>query len=290
MFSDIKNGVIVDATFGGGGHTRRMLERGGLTVIGIDQDADAVANIADLAGDPRFTFVSGAFGDLAQLLDAEGVERIDGVLFDLGVSSHQLDQPARGFSFRQSGPLDMRMGDGRLTAAEIVNEWSEADIASVIRRYGEERFAVRIARAICAARPIEDTSTLAATVKEAIPAATRQTGGHPARRTFQALRIAVNDELGELERGLKAALDRLAPGGRCVVISYHSLEDRIVKQEFVAAARTCVCPPGLPVCACDTVPQVTIVTKKAVNPSEAEVERNPRARSAKMRCAEKLAA
>ncbi len=290
MFSDIKNGVIVDATFGGGGHTRRMLERGGLTVIGIDQDADAIANIADLAGDPRFTFVSGSFGDLDQLLDAEGVERIDGVLFDLGVSSHQLDQPSRGFSFRHPGPLDMRMGDGRLTAAEIINEWPEAEIASVIRRYGEERFAVRIARAICAARPIEDTSALAAIVKEAIPAATRQTGGHPARRTFQALRIAVNDELGELERGLKAALDRLAPGGRCVVISYHSLEDRIVKQEFVAAAKTCVCPPGLPVCACGTVPQVTIVTKKAVNPTDTEVARNPRARSAKLRCAEKLAA
>jgi len=290
MFSDIKSGVIVDATFGGGGHTRRMLERGGLTVIAIDRDADAAVNAAELASDDRFAFVTGSFGNLAQLLDAEGVKSIDGVLFDLGVSSHQLDQPMRGFSYRHPGPLDMRMGDGSLTASEIVNEWAESDLASVISRYGEERFARRIARAILAARPINDTASLADIVREAIPAATRQTGGHPARRTFQALRIAVNDELGELERGLDAALDRLSPGGRCVVISYHSLEDRIVKQKFVASARTCVCPPGLPICVCETVPQVTIVTKKAIGPSDAEVTRNPRARSAKLRCCEKVAA
>jgi 16S rRNA (cytosine1402-N4)-methyltransferase len=290
MFTDIKSGVIVDATFGGGGHTRRFLNRGGLDVIGLDQDPDAVANTADLADNEHFSFVRGSFGDLAQILDAEGIETIDGVLFDLGVSSHQLDEPTRGFSYRHPGPLDMRMGDGPLTAAAIVNEWSEADLARVIREYGEERFSVRIARAICQARPIADTASLASIVREAIPAATRKTGGHPARRTFQALRIAVNDELGELERGIDAAIEHLAPHGRCVVISYHSLEDRIVKQRFASAAQTCVCPPGLPVCACNTVPELIIVTRKALGPTEAEVASNPRARSAKLRCAQKVAA
>lgn len=290
MFSDIKSGVILDATFGGGGHTRRLLNRGGLDVIGLDQDPDAGPNTADLADNEHFSFVRGSFGNLAQILDAEGIESIDGVLFDLGVSSHQLDEPTRGFSYRHPGPLDMRMGDGPLTAGVIVNEWSEADIARVIREYGEERFSVRIARAICKARPIADTASLASIVREAIPAATRKTGGHPARRTFQALRIAVNDELGELERGLDAAIERLAPNGRCVVISYHSLEDRIVKQRFAAAAQTCVCPPGLPVCACNTVPELIIVTRKAISPDDAEVASNPRARSAKLRCAQKVAA
>lgn len=290
MFNDIKSGVIVDATFGGGGHTRRMLARGGLQVIGIDQDPDAAANAGDLADDAHFSFVRGSFGNLAQILDAEGIDSIDGVLFDLGVSSHQLDEPTRGFSYRNHGPLDMRMGDGPLTADEIVNRWPETELASVIGKYGEERFAVRIARAICKARPIADTASLAAIVRDAIPAATRTTGGHPARRTFQGLRIAVNDELGELERGLVAAIDRLAPGGRCVVISYHSLEDRIVKQRFAAGAVTCVCPPGLPVCGCNTIPELSIVTRKPLLPTEEEIDRNPRARSAKLRCAQKVAA
>ena len=288
MFTTIESGIVVDATFGGGGHTRQLLARGGVTVIGIDRDPDAAANTADL-GD-EFRFAQGTFGNLEQILDDEQVPAIDGVLFDLGVSSHQLDQPTRGFSYRSPGPLDMRMGSESLTADEIVNEWSEADIAHVIRRYGEERFAGRIARSICKARPISDTATLAEIVKQAIPAATRQTGGHPAKRTFQALRIAVNDELGELERGLDAALARLAPGGRCVVISYHSLEDRIVKQRFAAAATGCVCPPELPVCACDNVADVRLITRKPLRPSDAEIERNPRARSAKLRCAEMVAA
>ncbi len=290
MFSAIESGVIVDATFGGGGHTRRMLERPELDVIGIDQDADAFANAADLAGNSHFRFIKGSFGNLSQILDVEKVDTIDGVLFDLGVSSHQLDQPSRGFSYRQPGPLDMRMGDAPLTADEIVNGWSEADLAQIIRKYGEERFAGRVARAICKARPISDTASLADIVRDAIPAATRQTGGHPARRTFQALRIAVNDELGELERGLEAAIERLAPGGRCVVLSYHSLEDRIVKQRFAAAANSCICPPDLPVCACDVVPTMSVVTRRPMLPTTEEIERNPRARSAKLRCAQKVAA
>ena len=290
LFSAIESGVIVDATFGGGGHTRRMLERPELDVIGIDQDADAVANATDMAANRHFRFVKGSFGNLSQILDVEKFDTIDGVLFDLGVSSHQLDQPSRGFSYRQPGPLDMRMGIGPLTADEIVNGWSEAELAQIIRKYGEERFAGRIARAICKARPISDTASLAEIVRDAIPAATRQTGGHPARRTFQALRIAVNDELGELERGLDAAIERLAPGGLCVVVSYHSLEDRIVKQRFVEAARSCICPPELPVCGCDTVPTMSVITRKPMLPTAEEVERNPRSRSAKLRCAQKVAA
>ncbi len=207
------------------------------------------------------------------------------------MSSHQLDEGARGFSYRDPGPLDMRMDRaGAISAGTIVNEWSESEIAKVLRELGEERFSRRIAAAIVGSRPITDTVALARIVTDAIPAATRRTGGHPARRTFQALRIAVNDELGELRRGLDAALERLAPGGRCVVISYHSLEDRIVKHRFVEESTGCTCPPEFPVCQCGRTARATLVTRKPLRPTEEEVAANPRARSALLRAVERSAA
>ncbi len=289
MFESIPAGTVLDATYGGGGHTRAILTAldASNTVFGVDRDQAAIERFVPQA---RLTVAQGRFGDLAALLDAAAIDSLSGALFDLGVSSHQLDQAARGFSYRHPGPLDMRMGDGPLTAGEIVNEWSEAAVADVLRTYGEERFAGRIARAICEARPISDTVHLAEVVKAAIPAATRRSGGHPARRTFQALRIVVNDELAELERGLDAALERLAPGGRCVVISYHSLEDRIVKRRFTSGATGCTCPPELPACVCGKTPELRRLTRKPVRPSADEVDRNPRARSARLRAVEKVAA
>ena len=289
MLQSIGQGVVVDATFGGGGHTRRLLDAlpSSVRILGIDRDPAALRTAPE---DDRLVVVHGRFGDLDDILDTAGIDTISGALFDLGVSSHQLDEPERGFSYRSPGPLDMRMGDNSLTAGEVVNEWPEADLARAIHTYGEERFAGRIARAICRARPISDTEQLAGIIRDAIPAATRRTGGHPARRTFQALRIVVNDELGELERGLDAALDRLTPGGRCVVISYHSLEDRLVKRRFGRGAAGCQCPPDLPVCVCGRVPELVLVGRKALRPSDTEVAANPRSRSARMRVAERAAA
>lgn len=286
MFKPLTAGVVVDATFGGGGHTRRMLEElaDEIRIVGIDRDPDALANAEQ---EDRLTVIKGNFGDMRHLLGQADVDAPVGFLFDLGVSSHQLDEGARGFSYHQAGPLDMRMGDDvELTASEIVNEWSHGDLASIIRRYGEEKMAGRIATAIIAHRPITSTDELARIVAEAMPAALRR-GGHPARRTFQAIRIAVNDELGAITRGLDDALDMLAPGGRCAVISYHSLEDRLVKQRFAAGAVGCVCPPELPVCACDADPELRILTRKPIEPGPTEIAANPRARSARMRVAEK---
>jgi 16S rRNA (cytosine1402-N4)-methyltransferase len=218
-----------------------------------------------------------------------------GVLFDLGVSSHQLDTPRRGFSYRRAGPLDMRMGSPAgdnvepRSAADIVNRADRAELARIIRRYGEERFASRIADAIVAARPIGDTVRLAEVVAGAIPAPARRRG-HPARRTFQAIRIAVNDELAALADGLDAAIDALAGGGRIVVIAYHSLEDRIVKRRLVAGSRGCVCPPELPVCVCDAAAELRLLTRKPLRPGVDEASANPRARSAVLRAAERIAA
>lgn len=279
-----RGGPVIDATYGGGGHSR-LLADAGHEVIALDRDPDVPPPPDGVRLMPR------RFGDLGAVCDELGIDRIGGALFDLGVSSHQLDTTDRGFSYRSGGPIDMRMDPtDPLSAATIVNEWPEADVADVIRRHGEERFARRIAAAIVAARPIDDTATLADVVRTAIPAATRRTGGHPARRTFQALRIAVNDELGELERGLDAALDRLAVGGRCVVISYHSLEDRIVKRRFADEATGCICPPELPVCTCGREPRGRLLTRKPVRADDAEVEANPRARSALLRAVERVAA
>jgi 16S rRNA (cytosine1402-N4)-methyltransferase len=237
--------------------------------------------------------LKGNFGDIDRLLSEARVPYADGFLFDLGVSSPQLDVASRGFSFKEDAPLDMRMDPGHhaLSAAEVIATYSEADLARIIREYGEERWASRIAAFITAARarrPIATTGELVEVIKAAVPASARRSGGHPAKKTFQALRIEVNDELGVLNTALGSAFRWLAPGGRIVVISYHSLEDRIVKRAFVEASRRCVCPPDLPVCSCGHQPVLHIVTRRPIVPSEREIGENPRARSARMRVAERL--
>ncbi len=292
LFRPLPRGVLVDATFGGGGHTAAILQNlaDGIEVVAIDRDPDAVANqAAGLAEfQDRLRVVQGNFGDIDVILDSIGIDGIAGALFDLGVSSYQLDAPGRGFSYRHAGPLDMRMGpDAETSADELVNEAPVDDLERVIRRFGEERHARRIARAIVAARPIATTVELAEVVRAAVPAAARREGGDPARRTFQALRIEVNQELAAVERGVAAAIDRLDPGGRCVVISYHSLEDRIAAELIRRRTRVDV-PPGFPV---EPPPAEFIdLTPKALRPSQEEVARNRRARSARLRAIERRAA
>jgi 16S rRNA (cytosine1402-N4)-methyltransferase len=285
-------GIVVDATVGRGGHARRILDAApAARLVGIDRDIDALeSSRADLSSyGERVRLVHENFTQLASVLERLGVAPVRGVLFDLGVSSPQLDQPDRGFSFRHEGPLDMRMDRTRqLSADVVVNEYSERDLARVIGTYGEERFAGRVARAIVRARPIRTTSRLAEVVKEAIPAATRRHGGHPARRTFQAVRIEVNDELGALRTALPSALDVLDAGGRLGVISYHSLEDRYVKRFFAEQARGCVCPPDLPVCRCDARARVRVLTRRPVRPSSRETAQNPRSSSARLRAVERI--
>ncbi len=278
-------GVIVDATFGGGGHARALAAASGdHQVVGIDRDPRARANAGDLR------VLAGDFGDFDDLLEDAGIGVISGALFDLGISSHQVDEPGRGFSYRAEGPLDMRMDPTQeRSAAEVVNTYAESELVRILRTYGEEGQAKRIARAIVAARPIETTTQLADVIASAMPAALRRSG-HPARKTFQAIRIEVNDELQSVRRGVDAALGRLAVGGRCAVISYHSLEDRIVKRRFVEGASGCECPPELPVCACGRDPELRLVTRKPVVAGDAEVGANPRARSARLRVAEKARA
>lgn len=285
-------GIIVDATLGRGGHAARLLAAAPRSrLIGIDRDPIALAASHSALDEfsRRTTFVREDFTRLEAVLERLGIEAIRGVLFDLGVSSPQLDEAARGFSFRHEGPLDMRMDPGSdLTADEVVNTYDERALARVIRIYGEERFATRIARAIVRSRPVRTTAQLADVVRTAIPAATRRTGGHPARRTFQALRIEVNAELEALDRALPVAIDALDPGGRIAVISYHSLEDRRVKKEFQERARGCVCPPDLPICVCGRGADLRILTRRPLRPSDDEIEANPRARAAKLRAAERL--
>jgi 16S rRNA (cytosine1402-N4)-methyltransferase len=279
--------LVVDATFGGGGHSRALLAAfPSIRVIAIDRDPDAAAPAAEMG--ERVRFVLGDFRHIDDLVRGEGADEIDAVVFDLGVSSHQLDVGDRGLSFHRRGPLDMRFGpDGALRAAEVVNQWDQDRLAGVIRRFGEDPYAGRIAAAIVRARPLGDTEELAAVVAAAVPAPARRRG-HPARRTFQAIRIAVNDELDALRRGLDAALSLLRPGGRIAVISYHSLEDRIVKRRFAAGAVGCVCPPDLPVCGCGRSAELRLLTRRAVVPGGEEVAANPRARSARLRAAEKV--
>jgi 16S rRNA (cytosine1402-N4)-methyltransferase len=285
-------GTLVDATLGRGGHARALLDAAERArLVGIDRDAVALeesrANLAEFSD--RTRFVRGDFKEIASLLERLGDAEVRGVLFDLGVSSPQLDEPERGFGYRTEGPLDMRMDlSQELTAGDVVNDYPVAQLTSVIRRYGEERFASRIARAIERSRPIETTTRLADVVKEAIPAATRRTGPHPARRTFQAIRIEVNGEITALEAALPTAVEVLEPGGRVAVISYHSLEDRIVKRYFNEEARGCTCPPEFPVCRCDAHARVRVLTRRPIRPPEAEIQHNPRASSAKLRVAERL--
>ncbi len=276
-------GLLLDATFGGGGHTRALVAAG-FEVLAVDRDPAAAANADGLAG---VEFHRGDFRDAAALLAGRDLAA---ALFDLGVSSHQFDVAGRGFSYRHDGPLDMRMGpDAPTDAATIVNTWPQAELARILRRFGEERFAARIAAAIVRARPLRTTTELAEAVAGAVPAAARRRS-HPARRTFQAIRIAVNDELPALAEGLDAALDALRPGGRIAVISYHSLEDRIVKRRFAAGAQGCVCPPDMPVCGCDRTAELRLLTRKPRRPSDDETAANPRVRSARLRAAEKVAA
>ena len=287
-------GVLLDATLGGAGHSRAVLEAAPqLRLIGLDQDPSAVAaartRLADAGFGDRAVVVQARFDHLAQVLDDHRVPGLAAVLFDLGVSSPQFDRGDRGFSYRHDAPLDMRMDPGSpVSARDVVNDWPAARLLQLLRENGEGRFAGRIVRAIEAARPVESTGQLAEIVRTAIPAAARRTGGHPARRVFQAIRIAVNEELDVLPVALDAALEALVPGGRCVVISYHSGEDRIVKERFrTAATGGCTCPPGLP-CVCGAVPTVRLLTRRALRPSEAEVAGNRRAESARLRAVERL--
>lgn len=284
MLEPARGGTVVDATFGGGGHSRALLaSHPGTRIFAIDRDPDA----ASAAGDLPVAFVTGDFRNLRSLLEREGIDELDGAVFDLGVSSHQLDVGERGFSYRQSGPLDMRMGpDAPITADDVVNGWDRARLADALRRFGEERFAGRIASAVVRSRPIADTVELARVVADAVPARAGRRG-HPARRTFQAIRIVVNDELTALAAGLDDAVRMLRPGGRVVVIAYHSLEDRIVKRRFAAGAAGCTCPPDLPVCACEAVAELRLLTRRPMRPGPDEVLANPRARSARLRAAEK---
>ncbi|MBT8212557.1 MAG: 16S rRNA (cytosine(1402)-N(4))-methyltransferase RsmH [Acidimicrobiia bacterium] len=290
------SGLIVDATFGGGGHSRALLAAArDRRILAIDRDPEA-ASRAEGIEDPRLRFVRGNFADLESLLggaadDDDGDGRsggLRGVLFDLGVSSRHLDEPERGFSYHQTGPLDMRMGpDAPHTADDVVNTWSEQQLVDILRSYGEERFARRIAAGIVSARPIEDTRHLADVVASAVPAPARRKR-HPARKAFQSIRIAVNGELDALRIGLEAATRLVRPGGRVAVISYHSLEDRIVKRHFASGIAGCMCPPDLPVCTCGRVAEWRSLARKPLRPTDAEVTRNPRSRSARLRVIEKL--
>ncbi|TJY43381.1 16S rRNA (cytosine(1402)-N(4))-methyltransferase RsmH [Cohnella pontilimi] len=298
------DGIYVDCTLGGAGHSAEIASRLGTTgrLIALDQDESALQNarVKLSSFGSVVTLVKSNFRHLKQALRTAGVEeidgipRVDGVLFDLGVSSPQLDEAERGFSYQHDAELDMRMDrDQPLTAKTIVNEWDEKQIADILRDYGEEKFARSIARTIGAARakaPIETTGQLVDLIKSAIPAAARRTGPHPAKRSFQALRIAVNDELGAFRDALAQAIDVLNPGGRVAVITFHSLEDRICKTAFQAEVATCTCPPDFPVCVCGggSGGRLRLTPRKPVLPSERELAENPRARSAKLRVAEKI--
>ena len=284
--------VIVDATLGGGGHSELLLARGA-QVVGFDQDLEAVAEAEKrLGANPNFAVVPKNFAFLNEGLEELGIAEVDGILLDLGVSSHQLDAAERGFSFRASAPLDMRMDTrSSLTAQQLVAEASEEALVRILRDYGEERFSRRIARRIVQEReksPILTTDVLADIVAEAVPAQYKRGRIHPATLTFQALRIAVNDELGVLETVLHSAWKRLRVVGRIAVISYHSLEDRLVKAAFGELLGKCTCPPGLPVCTCNPVGYLELVNRKPIIPSAAEIANNPRARSAKLRVAQRL--
>jgi 16S rRNA (cytosine1402-N4)-methyltransferase len=293
-FSTVPTGVVLDATLGGGGHAEAILDsRDDLRVLGIDRDADALDAATarlDRFGDRVMTHRC-RFDELDVAMDAHSIDALSGALFDLGVSSPQLDRPERGFSYRNEGPLDMRMDiDARWSADDVVNGYSESELARVIREHGDERFAARIARAIVADRPIETTTRLAEVVTSAIPAPARRTGGHPAKRTFQAIRIEVNGELDALPVALDKAIGALVPGGRVAVLSYHSGEDRIAKDRIrQAETGGCECPPELP-CVCGAVKTVRIVRGVRKRPSPAEQAANPRAASARLRVAEKLEA
>ncbi len=290
------DGIYADGTLGGGGHARGICERLSAdgTLVGIDQDGEAIAAAKkNLEGTAcRKLLVRSNFEDIKQVLHDLQIESLDGALLDIGVSSYQLDNPERGFSYMHDAPLDMRMDpDSGLTAETVVNEYPEEELRRIISEYGEERWASRIASFIAKARRekrITSTFELVDIIKAAVPASARREGPHPAKRSFQAIRIEVNDELGHLERALDEFLDVLAPGGRLAIISFHSLEDRIVKDFFKRQMHPCTCPPGLPVCVCGKKPTMRKITGKPVTAGPDELAENPRARSAKLRIAEKI--
>lgn len=289
------DGIYVDGTLGGAGHSSRIAAK--LTTgrhIGIDRDPVALKAAAERLKpyEDRVTLVHSNFSEIKSVLDELNIDGVDGILLDLGVSSPQLDDGERGFSYMVDAPLDMRMNnEDSLSADTVVNSWSYDELKRILYEYGEERYAPRIAAAICSRReeaPIRTTLELVEIIRSAMPAAALREKQHPAKRSFQAIRIAVNDELNSVARVMEDAIPKLNPGGRLAVITFHSLEDRIVKNAMANAAKGCICPPNFPVCVCGKKPQVKIITRKPIVSGEEELERNPRARSAKLRICEKL--
>ncbi len=291
-----ENGIYVDCTLGGAGHSNEILKRLGPDgiLVGIDRDTYALEKAKERlsAYKQKIVLIKGNFCDAPSLLSEAGIEKIDGVVADLGVSSFQLDNADRGFSYMQDAPLDMRMSrEDSFSAYEIVNGYDERKLAKIIEMYGEERFARKIAYNICKERqnaPIESTLRLAEIIKASIPAKNRADGPHPAKRTFQAIRIEVNGELDVIDKMINGLFPMLNSGGRMSVITFHSLEDRIVKHTFLDLTKGCDCPPDFPVCVCGKKPQGVVITKKPILPSEEELEENPRSRSAKLRVCEKI--
>ena len=286
------NGIYVDGTAGGGGHSAEILKKLDCgKLISIDRDPDAITTISErFKNEPNSIIVNGCFGDMKKLLNDRGIYQVDGVLLDIGVSSHQLDTDERGFSFHKDAPLDMRMSQSGTSAEDLVNDLSYEELRDIIYRYGEDKFAPSIAKGIVKAREEERITTtlqLAEIIRNSVPQKVRREG-HPARKTFQALRIEVNGELTQLENGLDEAFEMLSPKGRLAVISFHSLEDRIVKQKMASWCKGCTCPKDFPVCVCGNVPKAKLVNRKPIEATQEELDKNPRSRSAKLRICEKI--
>lgn len=286
------NGIYVDGTAGGGGHSAEILKRLDCgKLISIDRDPDAITTISErFKNEPNSIIINGCFGEMKKLLNDRGIYQVDGVLLDIGVSSHQLDTDERGFSFHKDAPLDMRMSQSGTSAEDLVNDLSYEELRDIIYRYGEDKFAPSIAKGIVKAREEERITTtlqLAEIIKNSVPQKVRREG-HPARKTFQALRIEVNGELTQLENGLDEAFEMLSPKGRLAVISFHSLEDRIVKQKMASWCKGCTCPKDFPVCVCGNVPKAKLVNRKPIEATQEELDKNPRSRSAKLRICEKI--
>ncbi|EJF40545.1 S-adenosyl-methyltransferase MraW [Clostridium sp. MSTE9] len=288
------DGIYIDGTAGGGGHSEAIAKRLGAagTLLAIDQDPDAIEAVKKRLKDyPNVLVRRGNFSQMDFLAEECGITGVDGVLMDIGVSSHQLDTAERGFSYHQDAPLDMRMSQQGTSAADLVNTLTWQELARILSQYGEEKSAVRIAKGIVAAREektITTTLQLAEVVRQSVPAAVRREPGHPARKTFQALRIQVNGELDRLSEGLNAAFSLLKPGGRLAVITFHSLEDRIVKKRMAEWCQGCICPPDFPVCVCGRTPKAELLYKRGLSPSEEELKENPRSRSSRLRVCTKL--
>lgn len=286
------NGIYVDGTAGGGGHSAEILKKLDCgKLISIDRDPDAITTISErFKNEPNSIIINGCFGDMKKPLNDRGIYQVDGVLLDIGVSSHQLDTDERGFSFHKDAPLDMRMSQSGTSAEDLVNDLSYEELRDIIYRYGEDKFAPSIAKGIVKAREEERITTtlqLAEIIKNSVPQKVRREG-HPARKTFQALRIEVNGELTQLENGLDEAFEMLSPKGRLAVISFHSLEDRIVKQKMASWCKGCTCPKDFPVCVCGNVPKAKLVNRKPIEATQKELDKNPRSRSAKLRICEKI--